>query len=232
MFIVEGNIGTGKTTMLEAIKKYMPHLSVQFESVAKWQKTDHDASILQRFYNDAPRWAYTMEITSLATRIPEHIFLQQHKDKTQIIERSIYSGLHCFAYNGYLSKFLQPIEWEIFKQWFDFAVRKCESPRGFIYLQADPKVSYERIKKRNRTEESSVPFNYIDQIHQRHEEFLIHKKNIHQSIKNVPVLVLDCNKDLISNPETLHRYLKKIEQFIATTKSGFMPQYKCDVSQL
>ena len=223
MFIVEGNIGTGKTTMLEAIKKHMPQLSVQFESVAKWQKSENNDSILQYFYNDAPRWAYTMEIASLRTRIPEHISFQKNKDLTQILERSIYSGLHCFAYNGYLSQFLQPIEWEIFKQWFDFAVRKCETPRGFIYLQANPQISYERTKKRNRAEESTLSFDYINQIHQRHEEFLVHKKNVHHSIKDTPVLILDCNQDLTTDQITLHNHLKKIEQFIAESKENFTP---------
>jgi len=232
MFIVEGNIGTGKTTMLEAIKKHMPHLSVQFESVAQWQKSDNSKSILQRFYDDAPRWAYTMEVASLRTRVPEHISLQKNKELTQILERSIYSGFHCFAYNGYLSKFLQPVEWEVFKQWFDFAVRKCEAPRGFIYLQADPETSYERTKKRNRAEESTLPLDYINQIHQRHEEFLVHKKNVHHSIKDIPVLVLDCNKDLTVDEATLYSYLEKIEQFIAETKTEFTPQYKYDAYQL
>jgi deoxyadenosine/deoxycytidine kinase len=232
MFIVEGNIGTGKTTMLEAIKKHMPYLSVQFESVAQWQKSENSESILQRFYNDAPRWAYTMEIASLKTRIPEHISLQENKNITQVLERSIYSGLHCFAYNGYLSKFLQPVEWEVFKQWFDFAVRKCETPRGFIYLQADPKVSYERTKKRNRAEESTLPLDYINQIHQRHEEFLVHKKNVHHSIKETPVLVLDCNEDLATDQAALFNRLEQIERFIAETKTEFTPQYKYDAYQL
>ena len=62
------------------------------------------------------------------------------------------------------------------KQWFDFAIRKCcEAPQGFIYLQADPETSYERIKQRARAE-ATMPFEYIQQIHNRHEEFLVHKK--------------------------------------------------------
>lgn len=232
MFIVEGNIGTGKTTMLEAIKKYLPQLSVQLESVANWQKTDNGQSILQQFYNDPQRWAYTMEISSLTTRIPEHFALQKNKNCTQIIERSIYSGLHCFAYNGYKSNFLQKVEWEIFKQWFDFAIRNCEAPQGFIYLQADPEISFERAKKRNRTEESTLSLDYIKQIHERHEDFLIRKRNIHNSIKDCPVLVLDCNKDIALEPMALNANLQKIEQFIAGIKTDFTPQYTFGACQL
>ena len=231
MFIIEGNIGTGKTTMLEAVQKFLPHLSVQFESVSDWQRQKNGESILELFYADTERWAYTMEITSLATRIPEYFLLQQNKEKTYIVERSIYSGLHCFAYNCYKSHFLKYVEWEIFKQWFDFAIKKCEAPQGFIYLQADPQVSFDRIKKRDRFEESTISLEYVAQIHDRHEEFLIQKKNIHPSIKDTPVLVLDCNADAFLDQAILQRHLQDIELFINQTQTDFKPTYKFDVSQ-
>jgi len=224
MFIIEGNIGTGKTTMLEAIKKYIPQLSVQIESVASWQVKSNGASILQQFYDQPERWAYTMEISSLTTRIPEHYALQEKKELVHVIERSIYSGFHCFAYNDYKSKFLQKIEWEIFKQWFDFAIRGCETPQGFIYLQAEPAVSFERAKARARSEEATISLDYITQIHERHEDFLIHKRNIHNSIKDCPVLVLDCNQDFTLDSAVLEINIQKIKQFILESCSHFQEQ--------
>jgi deoxyguanosine kinase len=231
MFIIEGNIGTGKTTMLEAIQKHLPELAVQFESVSSWQQKQNGESILELFYADTPRWAYTMEISSLTTRIPEYFALQQDTCRTQIVERSIYSGLHCFAYNCYKSNFLQPVEWEIFKQWFDFAIQKCRAPQGFIYLQADPEISFSRIKKRDRFEESTISLEYVTQIHERHEEFLIQKKNVHPSINDTPVLVLNCNQDIALDNSVLQDHLTKISAFINTAQADFMPKYKYDAYQ-
>lgn len=232
MFIVEGNTGTGKTTMLEAIQKYMPYVSVQFESVHNWQNKKDGPSILEKFYTDTPRWAYTMEITSLTTRIPEHFALQQKKDAVHFLERSVYSGFHCFAHNDFNSKFLTSVEWEVFKQWFDFAIRKCNAPQGFIYLQADPKISYERVRERNRAEELTLPLKYVHQIHERHEDFLIHKRDVHPSIKDTPVLVLNCDVDFTKDHKLLQSHLRQIELFISNIRNDITPQYKYDAYQL
>lgn len=45
-----------------------------------------------------------------------------------------------------------------------------------VYLRTTPDVVYERIRKRARSEETCVPFEYIKQLHELHEDWLIRKK--------------------------------------------------------
>ena len=42
-----------------------------------------------------------------------------------------------------------------------------------VYLRTNPEVVYERMKKRNRSEESHVPLEYLQQLHNLHESWLI-----------------------------------------------------------
>lgn len=216
MFIVEGNIGTGKSTFLKALQQSLPHVSVQLEAVDYWQTESHGQSILQNFYESPHRFAYSMETTALKTRIQEHI-ANQASLIPKIVERSIYSGYHCFAHNSFEQGFLNQLEWNIYQAWFNFLTSKqCLPPQGFIYLQADPQIAYSRTRKRNRDAEESISLEYLQQIHEKHEAFLINKVNVHSSIASTPVLVLDCNVDLISDKKKLANYVELVHQFIQT----------------
>lgn len=216
MFIVEGNIGTGKSTFLKALQHSLSNVVITLESVDYWQNQSTGQSILQNFYESPQRWAYTMETLALKVRIPEHI-KQQESLLPNIVERSIYSGYHCFALNSFQQGFLNQLEWNIYNSWFNFSTAKrCLPPTGFIYLQADPKLSYQRTIQRQREAEESISFEYLKQIHQKHEDFLIHKKNIHPSILNVPVLILDCNYDLVHDEKKLFEYVELVKKFIQT----------------
>ena len=214
MFIVEGNIGTGKTTFLKTLQQSLPHVVVALESVDYWQNESNSQSILQNFYAHPQRWAYSMETIALKTRIQEHL-KQQASPITHIIERSIYSGYHCFARNSFEQGFLTRLEWNIYQEWFHFLTSKqCQAPTGFIYLQADPQLSYDRTISRNRKGEETIPLQYLQQIHDKHEAFLINKLHVHPSILDTPVLVLDCSYDLLTNQNKLVEYTQQVQQFI------------------
>ena len=216
MFIVEGNIGTGKSTFLKALNHSLSNVIVTLEAVDYWQNQSTGQSILQNFYESPQRWAYTMETLALKVRIPEHI-KQQSSLLPNIVERSIYSGHHCFARNSFEQGFLNQLEWNIYNSWFNFSTAKrCLPPKGFIYLRADPKLSYQRTVERQREAEDSISFEYLEQIHLKHEDFLIHKHNIHPSIIDVPVLILDCNYDLLHDEATLLDYVEQVKNFIQT----------------
>ena len=216
MFIVEGNIGTGKTTFLKALQRSLSHVTVTLEAVDYWQNESNGQSILQNFYESPQRWAYSMETIALKIRIQEHI-AQQKSVIPNIVERSIYSGYHCFARNSFEQGFLNQLEWNIYNEWFNFLTAKnCLPPQGFIYLRADPKLSYDRTIQRKRGAEDSISFDYMKQIHEKHEAFLIDKASVHPSIINTPVLILDCDYDLLTDQKKLLDYVQLVQQFIQT----------------
>ena len=43
-----------------------------------------------------------------------------------------------------------------------------------VYLRTTPEVVYERMKVRGRSEEDSVSLDYLKQLHDLHEDWLIH----------------------------------------------------------
>ena len=173
MYIVEGNIGAGKTTFLSLMTHSLLGVRAVYEPLVNWHDEHGDSSLLNNFYEHPSRWAYTIETLTMKRRFMDHL-TQISDDKNEsavIMERSMYSGYYCFAANGYKNGLLSPLEWAMYSQWFTFLISQCALPRGFIYLKVDPEVSYERIRKRNRIGEKSISFDYVRDLHLRHDSF-------------------------------------------------------------
>ncbi len=216
MFILEGNIGTGKSTFLELISQNIPYITPAQEIIDQWATKPTGHELLKNFYEQTERWAFTMELQTLQHRVQDHLY-QQNQTSFTLMERSVYSGYYCFAKNGFQQGFLTPMEWHIYNAWFSFITnQKCKAPHGFIYLQADPEVSYKRSIKRNREAEETLSKKYLEQIHEQHENFLIHKKDILPELAQVPVLVLNCNTDFITDIKTRQHHINAIKDFITT----------------
>lgn len=219
MYLLEGNMGAGKSTLLLLIKKYLPHFEVVTEPVTSWQDGNYGQSLLGHFYQDTFRWAYTMETITLITRVKEHLKEQQENINKKIMERSIYSGYYCFAKNCYKQGNMSNVEWNAYNAWFEFLVQqKCNAPSGFIYLYTTPKVSFERMNKRNRLGEEIVPFSYLEELHIAHENFLLDKKDILPELRNIPVLRLDASKEFFENETEAVRIIQAIENFVNKTQ--------------
>lgn len=218
MYIVEGNIGTGKSTFLKLLAQNVPHVAVVYEPRQHWQKDD-GVSLLSNFYHDPHRWAYTMETLTMICRVREHLNEQKNRSPYRVMERSIYSGHYCFAQNDFDNGFMNETEWSIYNQWFNFLVpNHCQAPLGFIYLKTNPAISHERIKKRNRGSEAGITLGYLQQINDCHNAFLIEKKGVLPMLKEVPVLVLDADQEFEDNPKVLKDHLNRVQEFMEQTQ--------------
>ena len=218
MFIVEGNTGVGKTTFCKLVDQMAPEIDIALEPLHNWDDEGKGASLLEKFLDDQKRWAYTMETLTMITRAKEHIREQAQKNPRRILERSIYSGYYCFAQNGYKAGTLSELEWKMYNQWADILLRTaCKPPKGFIYLRAEPQVCHARIAKRGRESEKGHSLAYAKELHYWHEKFLIDRDIPFEQIKDVPVLVLDCNEEFASDPEKMKTFVEQIKQFMESS---------------
>lgn len=219
MYLLEGNIGVGKSTFLRLIQKECPEILVIQEPQESWSSQTYGQSLLENFYKDAQRWAYTIETLALVTRVKHHMSTQALKLPFSLMERSVYSGHYCFAKNGYSSGFLSPLEWDVYSRMVDVLVHQhCKPPHGFIYLRAQPEICFERIQKRQRQGESHITLEYLQQIHNFHEKFLIEKQAIAANLQQVPLLVFDAGYDLTTQPERFVQYIQQVKDFMLCTE--------------
>lgn len=216
-FSLEGNIGAGKSTLLKMLKQNT-NIEIIPEPTQKWQNVNQSDNLLDLFYQDTPRWAYTFQSYAFISRIEsilEHQKNQIDTNKTFILERSVYCDRFCFAKNCFELGFMTDLEWQIYKDWFGWlAESSIPKTTGFIYLQASPDICMGRLQKRHRKEEANISLNYLESLHKKHEDWLINKKDLSTSQANTPVLVLDCNKEFENDNSYQEKILQDVYNFI------------------
>jgi deoxyadenosine/deoxycytidine kinase len=213
VLIVEGNIGAGKSTLLRLIAEKLS-VDVVYEPHTSWQSIGGE-NLLEKFYNDGKRWAYTFQTYAFITRlIGQAKAAEQSKAAVQVVERSVYSDRYCFAKSNYELGNMSSLEWKLYQEWSSSLTDLYTSyPYGCIYLRADPQVCLDRLKKRSRHEEKDVSLDYLKLIHDKHEEWILEKKDIGQELAQIPVLVIDGNQDFENDKEFQNRVLHKIADF-------------------
>ncbi|XP_032127926.1 deoxyguanosine kinase, mitochondrial isoform X2 [Sapajus apella] len=191
---IEGNIAVGKSTFVKLLMKTYPEWHVATEPVARWQNIQAAGTqkactaqslgnLLDMMYREPARWSYTFQTFSFMSRLkvqlepfPEELL--QARKPVQIFERSVYSDRYIFAKNLFENGSLSDIEWHIYQDWHSFLLREFASRltlHGFIYLQATPQVCLKRLYQRAREEEKGIELAYLEQLHDQHEAWLIHK---------------------------------------------------------
>lgn len=220
MFVCEGNIGSGKTTLCSILERELnDEANIHYEPVDLWtsvkdEQTGH--SILDEFYQNQPRWSYSMQSITFLTRFMKMSAMNswQKDGKIDILERSIFSDKNVFARSLYDSGKMINLEWQWYNQWFQQVIsmhpESVWKPEGFIYIRADPSVSFSRMQKRNRGAEAGVPIEYLDVLHRYHDTFL---SDIKETFGR-PVLIIDGNREFENDAMYQAEVVEKVRQFI------------------
>ena len=207
--LVEGNIGCGKTTLLN---HFTPYAKICKEPVNLWQNVNGH-NLLQLFYEDPKQWGALFQSYVMLTSIKNH--LSTSSEQVKIIERSLFSSQYCFAYNLYQTGKLHKTEYQILGDWLNFLTSSLELKVDLIiYLKTQPEIVLERIKSRARKEENNISLSYLQSIHECYEDWLLYNKFPVPSC----VIVLDANKSLA---EMKMEYLKYQDIILGKDKFTF-----------
>lgn len=194
--VVEGNIGSGKTTFLKDIQQRYQNIITIEEPVDEWYKIkdEHDETLFEKFYKDTKAYGYLFQTNVLATRfkkIMDTVRQYSGEDKIIICERSILTDKNIFVSAALELGNLNKMECDVFSNLYDICLSATNMKvDAIIYLQCPAEVSYERLKSRNRKGEERVPFDYIKLLHDKHEHWLVHTET------HIPVHIIDNTIDL------------------------------------
>ena len=171
---VDSLIGSGKTTLLTALKEALPDVEVVLEPVGAWMtlKNAEGKSLLELFYEDKRRWAYTFQNCAILTRLRTiKDAIATTKKRIILTERSVLTDRFVFAEMLRSSGDIDELEWQLYMNWFDtFA---ADLPiRGVVYLTTGVSTSAERIGRRGRRGEEHIPLDYLSALDAQHKKWI------------------------------------------------------------
>jgi len=163
--VIDGNIGSGKTTQLNLLES--AGWFVKREPLDKWP--------LELFYKDMSRWAFLLQVRILQT-------IRKESHDVTVYERCLLSTRHVF-WEYLMKKKLVTAEENI-------AYESCYEcykwyPDVYIFLSKRPEIAYEHIQTRGQVGDGDVSLEYLKDLDELY-------KNM---IRNVPCRVYIVNAE-------------------------------------
>lgn len=193
---LEGNIGSGKSTYLSKLKQQYPSWNFIDEPVDTWSqfKNEKGETLLEVYYNDKARWSFSFQNFVFLTRVMNMIktigSISSNNNTEQklifVTERCVESDYRIFAKMLHDDGFINQLEWDIYRQWYAYLTTSHKID-GIIYITCPPEKCLQRIQQRNRQGENSIPLEYLEKLHNYHEEWI--------NKTSTPILRVDTSKD-------------------------------------
>ncbi len=180
---IEGVIGSGKTSLAKL-------LADQFHAGTITERFE-DNPFLEKFYSDPKKYAFHTQLYFLMSRYKQQREISQiDLFNSRVISDYLFAKDRIFAEIN-----LSEDEFRLYDKIYALIEHDVPRPDLVIYLQAAPELLFKRIKKRNRSFEREIEFEYIDTLCDAYNTFFFH-------YNASPLLIVDIRGfDFLGNPD-------------------------------
>lgn len=169
---IEGNIASGKTTLLSNLEG-ISDMSLQYEPVEEWvysNPAEGTPNLLAEFYKDPKAHAEAFQNLILNTYQTLHDI--PCTTPIRVFDRSLHSSeifREALFEDGYLSaKAYEDLQW-----YYETLNSRVDASADLVlYLKTNPAGCFRRLLARDRPEERSVNLHYMTRIHRAHENWI------------------------------------------------------------
>ncbi len=196
---IEGPIGVGKTSLAQILARELNGRLIL-------EKAEENP-FLPRFYHHPELYAFQTQLFFLLSRYQQ----QQELFQLDLFSRNTISD-YLFAKDQIFASInlVKEEEFTLYQQIQKLLQGQISTPDLVIYLQAEPRTLFQRIKKRGREFEKEIEEEYLQILIENYNQFFF---NYHSS----PLLIIQTNDiDFVQSREVLDDFLKQIRQM----KSG------------
>ena len=205
IFSIEGNIGAGKTTIINHLKTLFNDILLVEEPVSEWQNINGE-NILEKKNLNMERWGYSFEAYVLISKLNTLIKAADSEKKIILIERCMLSDKAFFDVNV-KNGLNTSMETEMFNNLYNF-LNDNVYPKSscIIYIDTPVDECINRIIRRGRSVEANIEKKYLMQLNDAFLDLIVKS--------NVPILRLDRNYDLKDGIHEVGLKLSKKKNFV------------------
>lgn len=220
---IEGNIGSGKSTLVHMLKKWFSmsenkvynnngkQENVVFleEPIEEWNTitNKNGKTMIELFYESKEKYSFAFQMMAYISRLSIlKKTIEDNPNSIIICERSLYTDKNVFAKMLYDDGYIEEVEYKIYTKWFHSFIQESKIDTIF-YIQTHPSICYERVHKRNRKGEETIPLTYLDRCNTYHNDWLISKCET-----STNCFILNGNLDRDENIEGYRRMLEYIQR--------------------
>ena len=198
---IEGNIGSGKTTLTKM-------LSDDFNARTVLERFSENP-FLPKFYNDKERFAFPLEMSFLADRYQQ---LSDDLAQFDLFKNFVVSDYYIFKSLIFAQVTLQNDEYVLYRKMFDLMYKEIIKPDLYIYLHQNTNRLLENIKKRGRDYEQNIEASYLEKIHDGYINYI-------RTQQNLNVFLIDVSElDFVNNKEDYKKIIQQIKNFNTNIK--------------
>lgn len=171
---IEGNIGAGKTSLATKISHDF-NAKLILERFA-------DNAFLPKFYEDANRYAFTLEMSFLADRYQQ---ISDDLSQLDLFKDFIVSDYDVFKSMIFSKITLNEDEFSLYRKLFYLMYKDIAKPELYVYLYQNTERLQKNIKKRGRDYEQNIADDYLEKINTGYLDFLKTQKDFNVKIIDV-----------------------------------------------
>jgi len=190
--VVEGPIGVGKTSLARI-------LATEFQARTVFEKVE-DNPFLPKFYKARETYAFQNQTFFLLNRYHQQLQLcQQDLFNQNTVADYLFAKDNIFA-----ALTLSSEELKLYQQIYALLTARVPKPDLVVYLQARTEVLYKRVKKRDKSFERGVTFEYLAEVAQAYNRFFF-------NYNETPLLVVNTSDiDFVASSKHLADLIKEI----------------------
>lgn len=201
---IAGNIGSGKTTLTKMLAKHYGW-EPRMESVLQ-------NPYLQDYYENMSRWSLNLEVFFLKERFRDLLKIEKSTN-TIVQDRSIFEGVHIFAANNHEMGNMSNRDYETYMGLFDSMMMVARQPDLMVYLRSTVPHLVENIHRRGRDYEQNIQLDYLKNLNNRYEDFIMNKYTGR-------TLVIDVdNLNFLYSREDFASIIKRIDEELAALQN-------------
>lgn len=193
---VAGNIGAGKSSLVDWLAKHMG-MTPFFEP--------HDENpYLADFYQDMHRWAFSSQLFFLIKRFQIHRQIAEQSSERHdstprgagslpaanialVQDRTLYEDAEIFARHLHRQGYIDDRDFQTYQDLYHTLRKELRPPDLMIYLRCPLRTLVKRIARRGRDFEKAIPRAYLKQLEVLYEEWF-------QEYNLSPTLVVETDR--------------------------------------